>query len=298
MVIYALGYTLICLSFFLTMMMFKDISFVPVGSHRVKEIKRISQINRSVHTKKETPDQDQGLLLKPKYEKWLEICDHPFGLTANSYLILHLTFTIIVGGGGATFFLLSPLFESVSSQSFIAMVLMILGTVVFLALMFVIPERLLKSYAEKQQRKEQKQFLHLLNYFQVFLRSGILPIDVIKAVILFIPNPLQKRLIQLFAEVQVLGRHEGFERFGNRLEFREANIFKNSIIDSMSIGSDASEVCRNLSTDMRTRRKYEMVKRIKKKPFFLLVPKMCFVVAILIIISIPLLVKLFSFTSY
>jgi Flp pilus assembly protein TadB len=298
LIVYALGYSFLCLGILLAVVMITNIQFKGVIVHRrVKEMRHYLEVSDSKRVVLQEEEAKGQKKIVDQIDEWLEWCNYPFGLTASLFMMLFMIY-IVVGLGGFIILLVhTDFYHSIMTQSTVGAFLLWAAVLLVAIIMITMPLSLLKSMAAKSQRKLQKQFLYMLNYFQVFLKTGIMPMDVIKEVIKFIPNPLQKRLIQLFAEIQVYNEKEGFIRFATRLQFNESEQFKNAILDSIEIGSDASEVCQNLAKEMRDKHKNEIISQIKKKPFFILLPKICFVIAILIIIVLPVLDKIFRITT-
>jgi hypothetical protein len=298
LIVFALGYSILCFGLFLSFFVFKNLSFSGFRHHRLREMRKYLAFSNPMIESTSTvkSEKDEQKTIMQEVEDWLAWCNYPFGLNSSSFMLLLLLYMVIVDGGGVFFFLQTDLYTKISSRSM--GIMMVWGGVFFVTiLLFLSPILTLRTMAEKRKRKLQRQFLHLINYFQVFLRTQIMPLDVIREVIRFIPDPLQKQLIQLFAEIQIYGEEEGFTLFAKRLNFRESDRFKNAIINSIRIGSDAAEVCYDLSKKLRDKHKNEKLIRIKKKPFFILLPKICFVVSILIIIIVPILDKVLKFSS-
>ncbi len=298
MFIYALGYALICISIFLLVIGIRNIEISGPKHHRVRELNEhwqfIHPTKREIEAKKIRIKRKTML---DEIDDHLQWCNNPYGITAGSFALLVLLFSCISWGGICLMVLNSSIYDSIKSYGLLTMLMVWSILLLLLILIFIIPMLVLKAVAQKRRRKLQKQFLYLLNYFQVFLKTGIMPMDIIKEIILFIPDPLQGKMIQLFAEIQVFGEVKAFQRFAELLNFKEALEFRNTIIDSLQLGSDAAAVCSDLAKEMREAHKFELIQRIKKKPFIILIPKLCFVVSILCIVSVPVLYKILDFAN-
>ncbi|MDB5054065.1 MAG: hypothetical protein JWM44_2115 [Bacilli bacterium] len=306
-IVFSFGYTMIMFSFFLLVIVISRVRIAGPKHHRQREIHDYSiSITKLFEPVKEEETDPDLRSVQDNLEDWLESCNRPLGLNATSFLFFMLLYMVVLITGVIFFVLNSAFYVNIQTNS-------LLGTIMFWAMLFfgtlmllLTPFLILRSVAIKYKRKIKRQFLYLLNYFQMYLRMGVKPEDVIPEIIPLIPNPLRARLIVLNAEIKVLGNEIAFRRFVDLLAVNDAadktqfNIYKTfhyAIHSQIRLGSNASDVCRNLSKRMREHHKYNTVQKIQKKPLFVIIPKICFVASLFIIIVIPVIEKLFSFTD-
>jgi len=291
----AVGLGCLCISVLLTMILLSNVTWVPVN-HRVKEIKNMTKAywGEKIEGKESKPRHRKTMI--DQYEEWLRECDYPFGLTASSYALVQVSFTIFVFMIISAAVVQSELY-STALTGLIPRLLVWLAIFFVTLLIFMVPYGVLQGLASSRRRKLERQFLYLLNYFQVFTRAKILPDQILRECVQMIPNPLQRRIIELLADIKLKPEAEAYTAFANRLKFKEAELFVNAMISSIKMGSDVSELCVNIAKQMRDDRKHKQILKIQKKPFFILIPKVCFVIAILIVLIVPIIDMLNNFAN-
>lgn len=305
MLFFIFAYTLICAAILMMTVFFAEIDFSNFRHHRIREVSHFlsSQSTNRANVQVQVNNQKRTAL--DDVDDWLRWLDFPLGLNGRRFMFLVLAYIVLVGVGGGWGLIQSSLYQSVQSNSFVGVLLVWMIFAFGAMIVFTLPLITLRTMAGRRIRKLQRQFGYLLNYFRMFLRMGIQPDAIVLQTFRMIENPLRNRLVQLYAEIQVLGPREAFMRFSDRMtassgdlsKYREYKIFKDAIVNSLNYGTDASEACGNLSRDLRLRKKDETLKMIKRKPFFIILPKLLFGVSILILVTIPVMQKLFEFVN-
>lgn len=295
--VYAAGYALICIGIFALFLFFSQISFSP-SNHRLKELRQfIVRKNNSYAFARKSDIQQNRKTLVDEYDEMLEWMGRPFSLSAPNVVFVQLVVTLIILSLLIYTLVHSSLYAGFVKDSIVNLVLVWLFVFFGSIAVLLIPYFLLRSFAERSKRRFYRQFQYMLNFFQIYLRSGFTPTEIVQEIIVYVQNPLRNHLVQLLASIQVLGERAAFDQFAKKLKFDFAERFKNAVIDAILIGSDAAEICKDLSNEMLTDKTEKTILRIRKKPFVILIPKACFVVAFLLILVVPILYKLFSFTN-